>query len=143
MRTLAKLTVVVCGLALTIYLTSYVSRLPESNCTTTEVSHLSSSDDAYSAVLRKKICNMGETYFYSVRVDKSPTPADRGWFLIQDIEQDPYPAQPPEPALSWNSHTLKIEILAKEFSGSIEYHPNPDRSSDDFAVLQSYTRAKP
>lgn len=140
MKMLAKLTLLVCGLALIIYSTSYVSRLPESNCTMAEVAHLSSNDDAYSAALRKKVCNLGETYFYSVRIDKSQTPADRGWFLIQDIEQDPYPAQPPEPALSWDSHKLKIEISAEKLSGSIEYQPNP---SSDFTVLRSYTRAKP
>ena len=92
MSKLMKLALILCGFVLTIYVTSYVSRLPESNCTTAEISHLSSSDQAYKATLLKKGCNVGETHFFSVKIDKSPTLTDRGWFLIQNISQDPYPA---------------------------------------------------
>jgi hypothetical protein len=74
---------------------------------------------------------MGETTFYSVRIDKPGA-----WFTGQDIEQDPFPAEVPEPAMKWNSHRLEIEISAKSLSGSIE------RRYDDLTVIRSYVRPK-
>jgi hypothetical protein len=122
--------------AATIYATSYISRLPESNCTTREASSFSSDDRLYKATLLRKECNMAETSFYSVRIDKLSGPADRGWFLLQQIEQDPYPAESFEPRIKWDSHKLGIEISAKEFSGSVE------RRVNDLTIIRSYVAPK-
>ena len=65
-----KFALLVSAFAVTIYVTSYVSRLPESNCATSEASSLSSDDHSYRATLLKKECNKAETTFYSVRIDK-------------------------------------------------------------------------
>ena len=121
-----------CGFALTIYLTSDFSRLPESNCTTTPVSDLWSSDNSYKATLLKKNCNLSETVFNSVRIDKLGA-----WFLMIEIEQNPYPAQAFEPAMNWDSHKLEIDIPAEKFSGSIE------RREGDLTVVRSYIPTKP
>jgi len=127
-----KLVALAFTFALAIYLTSYFSRLPESNCTTGPVSSSWSSDSAYKATLLKKDCNLGETVFYSVRIDKP-----EAWFFRVEIEEDPNPAQASEPAMRWDSHKLEVDIPAEAFSGSIE------RREGDLTVVRSYVRPKP
>jgi len=117
--------------ALTIYLTSYISRLPESNCTTAPVSSSWSHDRAYEATLLRKDCNLGETVFYSVRIDRAGA-----WFLRLEIEQSPFPDQAVEPAMKWDAHKLEIDIPAETFSGSIE------RRAGALTVVRSYTHPK-
>ena len=126
-----RLVALACGFGFTVYMVSYFSRLPESNCTTNPVSDLWSGDRIYKATLLKKVCNLSETVFYSVRLDKPDT-----WFLVLEIEQDPYPAPASEPAMKWDLHRLEIQIRAENFSGSIE------RREGDLTVARSYVRAK-
>jgi hypothetical protein len=121
-------------LALTIYLTSYFARLPESNCVNGEVGKFASNDGAYTATLLKKDCGMGETIFYSVRIDKIERSPAAGWFLREDLEQDGYPAIAIEPTIKWEAHQLEIAIPAKELAGSIQ------RRVDDLTIVRSYIR---
>jgi len=104
--------------ALTIYLTSPVS---------SSWSH----DRAYEATLLRKDCNLGETVFYSVRIDRAGA-----WFLRLEIEQSPFPDQAVEPAMKWDAHKLEIDIPAETFSGSIE------RRAGALTVVRSYTHPK-
>jgi hypothetical protein len=127
-----KLAAFVFAFVLAIYLASYVSRLPEANCTTSSVSSLWSGDHVYKATLLKKDCNLGETVFYSVRVEKPDA-----WFLRVEIEEDPYPAQASEPAVSWDLHRLEIGIPAETFSGSIQHRVG------DLSVVRTYVSPKP
>ena len=132
MRRWIKFGILVFAFALTVYLTSYISRLPESNCTIGPVSSSWSGDHAYKATLLKKDCNLFETTFYSVRVDKP-----NAWFLMVELEEDPYPAQASKPAMKWDMHKLQIDIPAETFSGSIEH------SEGDLTIVRSYIRPKP
>src|SRR5882757_5223572 len=113
MKRWIKFVALVFAFALTIFLTSYISRLPESHCATGAISSLWSSDQVYKATLLRKDCNLSETAFYSVRIDKPGT-----WFLSIEIEEDPYPAQVYEPVIRWDSHKLQIDIPAENFTGS-------------------------
>jgi hypothetical protein len=126
----------VSAFGLAIYVTSYISRLPESNCITSEASSRSSDDHFYKATLLRKECNMAETTFHSVRIDKLGGPADRRWFLIEQIEQDPYPAPPAEPRIRWDAHKLGIEVPSKQYSGLIERHV------EDLTIVRSYIAPK-
>jgi hypothetical protein len=119
--------------AITIYVTSYVSRLPESNCVTGPVSQMWSSDHLYKATLLEKNCLHGEAFFYSVRIDK-PNTSTGGWFFTEEIEGDGN--LPPSPVMRWTAHKLEIEILAKSTSGSIEHREG------DLTVIRSYVRPK-
>ena len=118
---------------LTIYITSYVSQLPESNCVTRPISAVWSSDHLYEATLLQKDCNQGETFFFSVRIDKPNTPTG-GWFYVQQVEVDPNSFTPP--IIKWVSHKLEIEIVAKMLTGSIE------RRVGDITVVRLYDRPK-
>ena len=118
---------------LTIYITSYVSRLPESNCITRPISAVWSRDHLYEATLLKKDCNQGDTFFFSVRIDKPNTPTG-GWFYVQQVEEDPNSFTPP--SIKWVSHKLEIEIVAKMLTGSIE------RRVGDITVVRLYDRPK-
>jgi hypothetical protein len=132
MMRLAKVALLLCGFALAVYLTSYISRLPESNCTTDPMSNAWSIDRAYEATLLKKSCNSGKTVFYSVRIDKPGT-----WLLRMEIEQVPFPDQAFEPTMTWNSRRLEIDIPSSMLSGSINRYEN------DLTIVRSYTRPKP
>jgi hypothetical protein len=132
MKRWMKFAALVFAFAFAIYLTSYISRLPESNCTTLQVSKSWSRDHAYNATLLRKECNLGETAFYSARIAKP-----NAWFLRIEIEEDPYPAQAIEPTMTWDLHRLKIDIPAEKFTGSIE------RREGDLTVVQSYIQRKP
>jgi hypothetical protein len=126
-----KLVALAFTFALAIYLTSYFSRLPESNCTIGPVSSSWSRDSAYKATLLRKDCNLGETVFYLVRIDKPGA-----WFLRVEIEEDQNPAHSSEPTMRWDSHKLEVDIPAEAFSGSIE------RREGDLTVVRSYIRPK-
>jgi len=132
MKRWIKFVALVFAFALTIFLTSYISRLPESHCATGAISSLWSSDQVYKATLLRKDCNLGETVFYSVRIDKPG-----GWFLRVEIEEDPNPAQSSEPTMRWDSHKLEVDIPAEAFSGSLE------RREGDLTVVRSYIHPKP
>jgi hypothetical protein len=114
---------------LTIYITSYISRLPESACFTRPISAVWSSDHLYEATLLRKDCDDGETVFFSVRIDKPNTPTG-GWFFVQQVEEDPASFTPP--VIKWASHNLEIEIVAETMTGSIE------RRIGDLTVVRVY-----
>jgi hypothetical protein len=86
----------------------------------------------YKATLLKKDRNLGETIFYSVRIDKPDA-----WFLKIELEEDPYPVQASEPAMKWDLHKLEIDIPAQTLSGSIE------RREGDLTVVRTYVFPKP
>jgi hypothetical protein len=132
MKRWMKLAALLLAFAFAIYLTFYISRLPESNCTTRRVSKSWSRDRAYNATLLRKECNLGETAFYSARIARPGA-----WFLTMEIEEDPYPAEAIEPTLTWDLHRLKIDIPAEKFTGSIE------RREGDLTVVRSYIQRKP
>jgi hypothetical protein len=131
MKRWIKFTALVSAFTLTVYLTSYISRLPESNCKIGPVSSSWSGDHVYKATLLKKDCNLGETAFYSVRIDKPGA-----WFLNVEIEEDPYPAQAAEPAMKWDSDKLAIDIPAEKFTGSIEHREG------DLTIVRTYIPPK-
>ena len=126
-----KFIALVVAFSFAIYLTAYISRLPESNCTTRQVSKSWSADHAYNATLLRKECNLGETAFYSVRIDRPGI-----WFLSEEIEEDPYPAPAVGPTMKWDSHRLEINIPAQNFIGSIE------RREGDLTIVRSYVQRK-
>ena len=115
--------------AFTIYITSYISRLPESNCVTRPIADVWSSGHLYEARLLKKDCNQGETVFFSVRIDNPNTPTG-GWFFVEQVEEDPGSFTPP--TVKWVSHRLEIKIAAQTIIGSIE------RRIGDLTVIRLY-----
>jgi hypothetical protein len=132
MKPWMKFAALVVVFAFAIYLTSYISRLPDSNCSTRQVSKSWSRDHAYSAALLRKECNLGDTAFYSARIAKPGA-----WFLKIEVEEDPYPAEAVEPTMTWDAHRLRIDIPAEKFTGSIE------RREGDLTVVRSYIPPKP
>jgi hypothetical protein len=131
MRRWIYIVLLVVAFVLTIYITSYISRLPESNCVTGPISAIWSSDHLYKATLLKKDCDDGETVFFSVRIDKPNTPTG-GWFFVQLVEEDPESFTPP--IIKWASHKLEIEIPAEMMTGSIE------RRIGDLTIARLYVR---
>ena len=122
-------------IAIAVYVTSYVARLPESNCSTSLVSELPSEDQAYNATVLVKDCNLGETIFYSVRIDARSPLQHRGWFTTYEIEDDERPDGPPE--LRWEApRTLVIERSTRTLAGSIRRH-----IGDDLTLVRNF-RAK-
>jgi hypothetical protein len=122
-------------IAIAVCVTSHVARLPESNCSTSPVFDLPSEDQAYSATVLVKDCNVGETIFYSVRIDARSPPLRLGWFTIYEIEDDERPDGPPE--LRWEAlRTLVIEMPTRTLAGLIRTH-----IGDDLILVRNF-RAK-
>jgi hypothetical protein len=127
--------VTVAAVVLAVVVTSYVARLPESNCSTSAVSETWSEDRFYKATTQLKDCNAGETQFYSVRVDAG---GPRGWFAIYDVEDDEeHPGSPPD--VHWDaSRVLSITMKTGTLRGSIRRNVG-----DDLTVIQTYTAKTP
>lgn len=128
---------IVALIAVTVYTTSYLARLPESNCSTSPVSELWSEDRVYKATILMKDCNMGETIFYSVRVDAYPPPPRRGWFTKREIDNDERPSEPP--AVRWEApRTLLIEMKTRTLVGSMREHVG-----DDLTIVRVFAAQAP
>jgi len=124
-------------IALTAYASSYIARLPESNCHTTPVSDLWSDDRAYKATVLVKNCNLDETIFYSVRIDAYSPPLRLGWSTHEVIESDERPFE--VPTVRWKEpRTLAIEMETKTLRGSIELHVG-----DDLTIVRTYIAKTP
>jgi hypothetical protein len=131
--------VVVAIAVLTAVVTSYVARLPESNCSTSAVSETWSEDRLYKATIQLKECNEGETRFYSVRVDADrPNEPGGGWFATYAVQDDePNPDGPPD--VHWDTpRTLSISMKTQSLRGSIRQNVG-----DDLTVVETYTAKAP
>jgi hypothetical protein len=117
---------------------SYCAALPASpNCRVTSLSEIWAPDHAYKATLVKKDCNLGESIFYSVRIDAFSPPLRDAWFSTREIEDDEYPAGPPD--VRWSAERqLEITMPTRAMSGSVT-----DRAGDDLVVVRIYLASKP
>jgi hypothetical protein len=122
----------------TIYITSFIARLPESTCKTTSESVHWTQDRAYKATLLKKSCNLGETLFYSIRIDAYSPPLKRAWFVpAYELENDDYPDRPP--ALQWTSpRRLEVAVSTRTTSGTITTNVG-----DDLTLVRIYRPREP
>ena len=106
----------------------------ETNCKTVTVATSWSPDRVYEASLLEKNCNMGESLFYSLRMDALPQPGRRGWLVTgYELENDlDHPASPP--AMKWATpRRLEIDVVTRTLAGSLE------RSvGDDLTVVRRY-----
>ncbi|MEO7054930.1 MAG: hypothetical protein ABI191_08130 [Rhizomicrobium sp.] len=136
MKRFLAIVVLVAAFAVTIAVTSYIARLPESDCVTEPLSQAWSGDHLYQATLLRKNCRRGEYFSYSVRVDKPNTPTG-GWFIIDAIERDGEKNPvPPPPTINWTAHRLDIETQSSTLSGSVEHREG------DLLLVRSYIRPK-
>ncbi len=128
---------VVCAVVLGGYVISFVSRLPESNCSTKQVSEVPSPDHAYKATLQLKNCNMGESLFYSVEIEARSPPAKFAWRNRYELEDDEYPGH--APTVTWaTNRRLEIVLKTLTLSGSVQVH-----TGDDLTVVRRYLPSAP
>ena len=137
MKRVIGVAVIFLAFGVTVYVTSYISRLPESNCSTGPISELWSEDHAYKASLLKKNCKMDETIFYSVRIDAHSPPLRHAWFTKREIADDEYPSGPP--MVSWiTPRKLEIEMRTRTLRGSLVEHVG-----DDLTVVRIFNASEP
>ena len=114
----------------------YVARLPESNCATKPLSEYFAPDRAYKATVLEKNCNMGETFFYSVRIDAYwPQPSKR-WFIVPQLESDTLEQNPP--VVHW-AEPRRLEVLVKThtLAGTLTDHFGQE-SGQDPTLVRTY-----
>lgn len=137
MKRFILIALLVAAFGLTVAVTSYVARLPDSDCVTEPRWQAWSGDHIYQATLLRKNCRRGEYFSYSVRVDKPDSPAG-GWFVIdavaRDGEENPVP---PPPAIHWAGHRLEIETRSGKLRGAVEHREG------DLTIVRSYLPARP
>jgi hypothetical protein len=110
----------------------------ESNCSTATIATTWSPDRAYQASMLEKNCNMGESLFYSVRIDAKSPPLRRGWFVPgYELENDlVHPTTPP--SMKWaTDRRLEIDVATRTLAGSLELS-----SGDDLTVVRNYVPAE-
>jgi hypothetical protein len=125
-------------IAVGLYVTVFVARLPESNCKRTTVSELWAPDRAYKATLLKKSCNSGESLSYSIRIDAYAPPLPRAWFVPGvELEDDSYPTG--DPAFQWaGPRRLEVVVSTRVLTGSLTTHVG-----DDLTVIRTYKPREP
>src|ERR1700746_3846190 len=84
--------VVVAGL--TAYWPHWIPLGPERYCKTSSTAESWAPDRAYKATVFKKDCNLGESIFYSVRVDAFSPPERHSFFTTRQLEADVWPDEP-------------------------------------------------
>jgi hypothetical protein len=123
---IATILAVVIAVWLIVRVTSYIARLPESNCVTTPASEYFAPDRAYKATVLEKNCNKGETFFYSVRIDGYPPPLSTAWFIPGfELESDQGGQNRPE--VHWAA-PRRLEVLVKThaLAGTLTNHVGQD-----------------
>jgi hypothetical protein len=119
-RAVAKLTVLIAVIAITAYLSHWLTLGGEANCETSSENENWSPSQAYKATVLKKECGLGETAFYSVRID-AVYPSERmRWFIIQNLETNTWPDKALPPQMVWNNpQELEITIDTPALSGRL------------------------
>jgi hypothetical protein len=121
-RTFAKLGAFIAVVGLTAYFTHWITLGPEQYCKTSSLAEKWAPDHAYKATVFKKDCNLGESVFYSVRVDAFSPPERMAWFTTRELEADVLePPRPPD--LSWsNPRQLEITMTTTTLGGQLTEH---------------------
>jgi hypothetical protein len=130
----AKAGALLLAFAATAYSSYYVTRPAAANCKTSTLAELwTPSDHAYKATLLKKDCNLGESIFYSVRIDALSPPAERGWYTIREIEGDAWPIPDAPPQVVWvAARQLEITMDTKALHGRLT------EKIDDLTVVRVF-----
>jgi hypothetical protein len=139
LRISAKLSALVAVVGLTAYITHWITLGPEQYCRTTSTSESWSPDRAYKATVLKKDCNLGESTFYSVRVDAFSLPERMAWFTTRELEADVWPEAPLPPDLGWSTpRQLEITMTTTTLGGRVYEHVG-----DGLTIVRIYNAAKP
>jgi hypothetical protein len=117
-RRIVLVAMVAALMAITAYITSWLARGPEPDCSTEAAKEFWSQDRAYKAALLIKNCNLGESILYRIRVDAMSPPLKRGWFQYIDLDNDERPDA--LPSIRWDGpRWLSIEMQTRTLRGSI------------------------
>jgi len=135
---IAKVLGVVVALWLIVRVTSYIARLPESNCVTTPASEYLAPDRAYKATVLEKSCNKGETFFYSVRIDAYSPPLSTAWFIPGFKLESDLDGQN-RPVVHWAA-PRRLEVLVKThaLAGMLT-----NQVGQDLIVVRTYEPSDP
>jgi hypothetical protein len=123
---------------LTAYVTHWITLGPEKYCGTSSTAETWGPDRAYKATVFKKDCNLGETIFYSVRVDAFSPPERFAWFTIRELEAD-LQGQPRPPELIWSTpRQLEITMATRTVDGRLT-----ESIGDDLTIVCIFDAAQP
>jgi hypothetical protein len=138
-RAFAKVGAVITVVGVTAYVTHWVTLGPEQYCKTSSTAESWAPDRAYRATVLKKDCNLGESIFYSVRVDAFSPPERSAWFTTRELEADVWPDQPRPPELTWTTpRQLEITMVTMTLGGRLTEHVG-----DSLTIVRIFNAAKP
>jgi hypothetical protein len=139
MATYAKVGALIVVVGLTAYVTHWITAGPEQYCKTYATAESWAPDRAYKATVFKKDCNLGESIFYSVRVDAFSPPERMAWFTTRELEADVRPDQPRPPELTWSTaRQLEITTVTTTLGGRLTEHVG-----DGLTIVRVFNAAKP
>ena len=137
--TYAKVGALIAVVGLTAYGTHWITLGPEQYCKTSSTAESWAPDRAYKATMFKKNCNLGESIFYSVRVDAFSPPERTSWFTNRELEADVWPEEPRPPGLIWTTpRQLEITMVTTTLGGRLTEH-----IGDDLTIVRIFNATKP
>ncbi len=139
-RTYATVGALIVVAGLTAYVTHWVTLGPEQYCKTSSTAESWAPDRAYKATVFKKDCNLGESIFYSVRVDAFSPPERGAWFTTRELEPGVvWPDQPQPPDLTWSTpRQLEITMTTTTLGGRLTEHVG-----GSLTIVRIFDAAKP
>jgi hypothetical protein len=122
-RTYARVGALIAVVGVTAYVAHWITAGPEQYCKTTSTAESWAPDRAYKATVFRKNCNLGESIFYSVRVDAFSPPERAAWFTTRQLEADVWPDRPRPPGLTWSTpRQLEIAVTTRTLGGRLTEH---------------------
>jgi hypothetical protein len=119
-----------------VWLMVYIARLPESNCVSTPLGEYWAPDRGYKATVLEKDCNLGETFFYSIRIDANSPPPSKRWFVLPQLESDTLERNPP--VVHWaEPHRLEVLVKTHTLAGTLTVHMGQE-SGQDLILVRRY-----
>jgi len=138
-RTYTKVGAIIAVVGLTAYATHWITLGPEKYCKTSSTAESWAPDRAYKATVFKKDCNLGESIFYSVRVDAFSPPERTPWFTNRELEADVWPEEPRPPNLIWTTpRQLEITMATKRLDGRLTEH-----IGNELTIVRIFNAMKP
>lgn len=138
-RSYAKISAVILALGVTAYISHRMTLGPEAYCETSSIAESWAPDRAYKATVFKKDCNLGESIFYSIRVDAFSPPERMAWFTVRELENDAWPAPPELPKVTWSAaRQLEIVSGTKTLGGQLS-----ELAGDNLTIIRIFSPLTP
>jgi hypothetical protein len=107
-------------------------------CQLAAIARYPSGNEASTATVLKRSCNMDETINYFVRLDvRGRRPGRDGWWMVLKLENDAYPIN--QPTVVWTKETaVQVTVSTRTLAGTLV-----SDAGDDIVITRVYQPREP